>query len=132
MIIDSSAIVAVIFLERAHEQIVSVLENAESAAIGSATLFETELVLCARRGPAGRAMAMTFVAEFGLDEITFDERHRSAATSAFIRFGKGRHPARLNLADCMTYATARIAGEPLLCVGDDFAKTDIDLVLPPG
>jgi ribonuclease VapC len=47
---------------------------------------------------------------------------------AFLRFGKGRHPAALNFGDCITYATARLAGEPLLCLGEDFAKTDLELV----
>ena len=50
------------------------------------------------------------------------------AGSAFLRFGKGRHPAGLTLGDCMTYATARLTGEPLLCVGGDFALTDLDVV----
>lgn len=131
MIVDSSAIVAAIFLERTRERIVSALEVAEVAAIGSPTLFETELVLCARRGAGGRAIAGRFVAEFGLDEIAFDGRHRGAASAAFLQYGKGRHPAGLNLGDCMTYAVAKLAGEPLLCVGTDFAQTDLELVLPP-
>lgn len=131
MIVDSSAIVAAIYLEEAREQIVRALELAEMAAIGSPTLFETELVLCAKRGAAGRIMAERFVAEFELGEIPFDDRHRSAASSAFVRFGKGRHPAALNLGDCMTYATASIAEQPLLCVGEEFARTDLNLVLPP-
>jgi ribonuclease VapC len=57
--------------------------------------------------------------------IPFDDRHWSVAAEAFIRYGKGRHPARLNYGDCMAYATAKVAGAPLLFVGDDFAKTDI-------
>lgn len=130
MIIDSSAIIAAIYQELEREHIVSALEVGTVATIGSPTLFETELVLCARRGAAGLAMAHRFVTEFELEEIPFDDRHRSAATAAFLRFGKGRHPAGLNLGDCMTYAIAKLADEPLLCVGDDFAQTDLELVLP--
>jgi ribonuclease VapC len=58
--------------------------------------------------------------------IPFGEPHWSAAATAFIRFGKGRHPAALNYGDCMTYATARVAERPLLYVGNDFAQTDIE------
>jgi len=60
--------------------------------------------------------------------IPFGTDHWTAAHDAFLRFGKGRHPARLNLGDCMTYATAKLAGEPLLCLGNDFAQTDLPLV----
>jgi ribonuclease VapC len=58
--------------------------------------------------------------------IPFGEGHWEAATQAFMRFGKGRHPAALNLGDCMTYATATIAQQPLLCIGNDFARTDVE------
>ncbi len=57
--------------------------------------------------------------------IPFEDRHWGAAAEAFIVYGKGRHPAALNFGDCMTYATARLSGNPLLFVGEDFAKTDI-------
>jgi ribonuclease VapC len=73
----------------------------------------------------GRALLARFREEKEIVVIPFDERHWSLAAEAFIRFGKGRHPAALNYGDCMTYATARRAGAPLLYVGDDFAKTDI-------
>lgn len=63
--------------------------------------------------------------EPGHEEMPFDEPHATTATEAFIGFGKGRHPARLNYGDCMTYATARRADRPLLYTGDDFAQTDI-------
>ena len=59
--------------------------------------------------------------------VPFDERHREVAAEAFIRFGKGRHPAGLNYGDCMTYATARLAGDALLFIGEDFAQTDLAL-----
>ena len=61
--------------------------------------------------------------------IPFGPEHWPVAVEAFARYGKGRHPARLNLGDCLTYAVAKLAGEPLLCVGGDFARTDLPLVL---
>jgi ribonuclease VapC len=57
--------------------------------------------------------------------VPFDEGHWREALAAFIRFGKGRHPAGLNFGDCLSYATATIAAQPLLAVGEDFAKTDL-------
>jgi ribonuclease VapC len=60
--------------------------------------------------------------------ISFGDAHWRSAQVAFTRFGKGRHAAALNFGDCLTYATAFVAGEPLLCIGDDFAQTDLPLV----
>ncbi len=65
---------------------------------------------------------------FDVRVIEFGDRHWKVALQAFARFGKGRHPAGLNLGDCLTYAVARLSGQPLLCVGDDFAQTDLALV----
>jgi ribonuclease VapC len=64
--------------------------------------------------------------EFNIDEVPFDEQHWRAAVTAFRRFGRGRHPAQLNFGDCLTYAVAKLAGEPLLFVGGGFAKTDLE------
>jgi ribonuclease VapC len=66
--------------------------------------------------------------ESGLVVVPFGEDHWGAAVDAFLCYGKGRHPAGLNVGDCLTYAVARLAGEPLLCLGDDFARTDLELV----
>jgi len=61
----------------------------------------------------------------GAEIVPFGEEHYEAAVSAFLRYGKGRHPAGLNFGDCMSYALARVSGLPLLYIGDDFSKTDI-------
>ena len=60
--------------------------------------------------------------------MAFDDAHANMALDAYSRFGKGRHPAALNFGDCCAYAVASALGEPLLCIGDDFAKTDLLLV----
>ena len=65
----------------------------------------------------------------GLEIVAFSEQHAATALEAWQRYGKGNHSARLNLGDCMSYATAKLAGEPLLYVGDDFAQTDIESAL---
>ena len=68
-----------------------------------------------------------FLAEVQAVVIPFERDHWAAAADAFRRFGKGRHAAALTFGDCLAYATAKVAGEPLLCKGDDFAKTDLRL-----
>lgn len=132
MIIDTSAVVAALFAESDHDRVVKALLDGGPAAAGSPTVFEAELVICGQRGAMGRETVRGFLDEFDIDEIPFDPEHRREASSAFLRFGKGRHPAGLNFGDCMTYAIAKLAEQPLLCVGEDFAKTDLNLVLPPG
>jgi ribonuclease VapC len=61
----------------------------------------------------------------------FGEGHWRLASQAFARYGNGRHPAGLSFGDCLTYATAKLAARPLLCVGDDFTRTDLELVPLP-
>lgn len=81
-----------------------------------------------RLGPQGPDLVRSLLKRLEIAEIPFDSEHRRVATEAFMNFGKGRHPARLNFGDCMTYATAKVAQKPLLCIGGDFAGTDLELV----
>lgn len=127
MIVDSSAVVAILLRETSSARVKDMLLDAGSAGIGAPTLVETGIVMLRRLGPAGRSLVARATAEFQLETIPFHEGHWPVALDAFARFGKGRHAAGLNFGDCMTYATAALAGEPLLCVGDDFAKTDLEL-----
>lgn len=112
--------------EVGHEEIERKIQEADLLAIGAPTLFETGLVMMKRRGEPGRAAVSLFREDLGVAVTPFDERHWEAAVEAFSRFGKGHHPACLNFGDCMTYATARVAEEPLLYVGNDFAQTDLE------
>ncbi len=129
MIVDSSAVIAVLLRESSHEQLEQQLADATRAGIGTPTLAETGIVLSARMGISGRTLLSRFLEEADLVAVQFGEPHWGVAVEAFRRFGKGRHAAALNFGDCMTYATASVADEPLLCVGDDFAETDLALVL---
>ena len=129
MIVDSSAVVAILLREPGYEPLLEQLAQSEHPGIGAPTLTETGIVLAARLGEAGKALLANFVDASGLVVVPFGVTHWDVAVDAFLRFGKGRHPAGLNFGDCMTYATARLAGEPLLCLGDDFKKTDLPLVL---
>jgi ribonuclease VapC len=125
VIIDSSLLLAIVFREDGWEALVDELAAADSVAAGTPTLAETGIVLHARLGASARGLLERMLDEFGIQEIPFGEVHWREAVEAFARYGKGRHPASLNFGDCMTYATARLAGEPLRYVGDDFAQTDV-------
>jgi ribonuclease VapC len=129
LILDSSAIICVIEEEDGHRELTAAIAGATSAGAGAPTLFETAIVLIARQGVAGRTSLLHFLDENRISSIPFGPHHWPVAADAFLRFGKGRHPARLNYGDCMTYATARLASHPLLCVGDDFVRTDLQLAL---
>lgn len=129
MIVDSSAVVAVLLRQPGYQPLLERLAGEEAAGIGAPTLAETGLVLAAKLGLSGRTLLARFLQESRLVVVAFGDEHWSVAIGAFVRFGKGRHPAGLNFGDCLTYATARLAGEALLCLGDDFAQTDLALAL---
>jgi ribonuclease VapC len=88
-------------------------------------LAEAGLVLLAKLGPRGRSLLGRLVQQAEIAVVPFTEEHWPIALDAYARFGKGRHPAALNFGDCLTYAVAGVARQPLLYVGEDFAKTDL-------
>ncbi len=126
MIVDSSALIAVVFQEPGYKRIVTTMKSATAIAIGSPTLAEAGIVLHARLGDTSAGMLERILDEFDIQEVPFGELHSREAVDAFRRYGKGRHPAQLNVGDCMTYAVARLTGEPLLFTGNDFSHTDVD------
>jgi ribonuclease VapC len=126
MIIDSSALIALIFKEPGHELILNRITEAEYLGIGTPTLAETGIVLTARMGQPSKSLLTGILQELGINEIPFSQVHWREAVEAYQRFGRGRHPAKLNFGDCLSYATALLAGQPLLFVGNDFNQTDID------
>jgi ribonuclease VapC len=126
VIVDTSALVAITFAEPGYQELVAKLAGASSAGVGTPTLAETGVVLAARLGQDSRDLVIRLLDEFSIEEIPFGDRHWREAVDAYLRFGKGRHKARLNFGDCLTYAVARLANEPLLFVGDDFPETDLE------
>jgi ribonuclease VapC len=127
VIVDSSAIVCIALREPGWEGVVARLATEAAPGIGAPTLAEAGLVLTAKMGARARPLLSRLLQETGLSVIPFAEEHWRVAVEAYTRFGKGRHPAALNFGDCLTYAVARLAGQPLLFVGEDFSNTD----LPP-
>jgi ribonuclease VapC len=125
MVLDSSAIVAIHLREPGYECLIDKVETAEAVVVGVPTLLETAMVLTARLGQDARPILFAFLRRLEAEVIPFNEEHLDAATTAFIRFGRGRHAAALNFGDCMSYAVAAVTGMPLLFTGEDFRHTDI-------
>ena len=126
MIVDTSALVALIQEEPAAAQVAAVLASVRNPVIAAPTLAETLIVLTARHGPIARTVFERLRVEINLGVQPFDEKYSAAAQRAYLRFGKGRHPAGLNFGACMTYALADLAQDPLLAIGDDFPQTDLE------
>ena len=125
MILDTSAILAVIFHEPGYETLIEKLLAPGPRGVGAATLVEAGLVLTGRVQGDAEALLRATLQELEVVPVPFGQRHWRAAIEAFHRFGKGRHPAALNFGDCLSYATAKLAARPLLFVGNDFGKTDL-------
>lgn len=125
MVIDSSALLAILQDEPERRMFIEAIEAADTRSLSVVSLVETALVLESRRGPeAGRALD-AFIAKAGIELVPVDAEQAAMARSAFARFGKGRHPAGLNFGDCFAYALAKISGDSLLFKGNDFSRTDI-------
>lgn len=128
MIVDTSAVLAIVFQEPGYEDVARKLAGAATAGIGAPTLVECAIVWTARLGADARGLLARFLEEASIAAIPFTEAHYGMAVGAWLKYGKGRHAAGLNFGDCLTYAVARVADMPLLCVGEDFQKTDLTLV----
>jgi ribonuclease VapC len=124
MILDTSAVVAVVMQEPGYEALVEAMAGVTTA-IGTATLTETAIELSARLGYDSRSVLTRFLPEASVAVVPFGESHYSAAADAWLRYGEGRHPASLNFEDCLSYAVAKLSNESLLFVGEAFARTDI-------
>jgi ribonuclease VapC len=126
MVIDTSAIVAVLFNEPDAELYEAKIAHAEAPCISAASTLECCLVLEARHGPVGGTKLDTLLSEQGIEIVPFDGEQLAFARAAFRRFGRGRHTAALNFGDCFSYALAKARRLPLLFKGADFAHTDIE------
>lgn len=132
MIVDSSALVAILTEEDDAVILNRVIARAASCAISAPTLLETSMVLSGRRGQAPIDALDAYLLKANIAILPFTTEHARLARDAFLRYGKGRHKAGLNFGDCIAYATARLEAMPLLFKGDDFALTDVDVAHPVG
>jgi ribonuclease VapC len=127
VIVDSSALVAVVFQEPGYESLLGKLTAPGPKGAGVPTLAETAIVLAVRLGADPDPVILRLLEELDIAQVPFGESHWREALRAFRRFGRGHHPAGLNFGDCLSYAVAHVAQEPLLFAGDDFARTDVQI-----
>ena len=129
MIVDTSAILAVLFGENDAENYARAISEADVCRISAATFVEVSVVVESQTGDAGSRQWDSFfrTAGIGIEPVTEEQAH--TARQAWSDFGKGRHAAGLNFGDCFSYALAKVSGEALLFKGDDFRKTGISAVL---
>ena len=125
MILDSSAIVAVLCREPDCEELFEKIAGAALIQVSAVTLFESAMVIAGKLQQEGLTLVHEFLRDLDAEISPFTEHHASVAFTARLRYGNGRHPAALNFGDCCSYATAKLSSQPLLFVGNDFAQTDI-------
>jgi ribonuclease VapC len=128
MVIDTSALLAVLFAEPEAEAFSRAIAADPRRLVSAMSALEAAVVLAGRKGPAGTRELDLLLHTAGMVVVSLDANQVLLARTAYEKFGKGRHPAGLNLGDCCTYALARSTGEPLLCKGNDFCKVDLRLV----
>ena len=134
MVIDSSAIIAILKREPEGRLLIQTIEAADSARMSVASFVETSMVIESLFGAEGLRDLDRFLARAEITLVAVDSEQGQIARGAFSRFGKGRHRAALNYGDCFSYALAAMLCEPLLCKGNDFVHTDLTLAiaLDPG
>jgi ribonuclease VapC len=125
MTLDSSALIAILFAEPGYLDLVDRILDADRARVGAPTLVEASLVLAGRRRSPAATEVENLANELAVTVVPFGEAEWRSAVDAFLRYGRGRHPAALNFGDCLAYASAAVAGDTLLFLGDDFSQTDI-------
>ena len=130
MIVDTSAVLAILQDEPERRRFNEAVEAADSRLMSVATFVEVSIVIESRFGAEGLHHLDLFVDRAGMELVPVDVEQTRVARGAFSRFGKGRHRAALNYGDCFSYALAQVMGEPLLYKGEDFSGTDIRSVLP--
>jgi ribonuclease VapC len=125
IVIDSSAMIAILQGEPERPAIIDSLDRAEEVLCSGVSFVETFMVASQRLPDFDLDRHRTFLARFGIQSRAVDDEQSLLAAQAFLRYGKGRHPAKLNLGDCFSYALARSLNAPLLYKGNDFGQTDI-------
>lgn len=126
MVLDTSAILAVLQDEPERRKFNEAIEEAETRLLSTASFVECSMIVESRYGSDGVRDLDLFTAKAQVSLVPVDEEQANLARHAFRKYGKGRHPAGLNFGDCFSYALAQALGEPLLFKGNDFSQTDVD------
>lgn len=132
MVIDSSVALVILLGEAEDEAFAAAIDADPRRLMSAVSVLETSIVIESRKGPAGGRELDLFLHRGRIDVVSFNPHQLELAREAYRRFGKGHHAAALNFGDCCAYALAASSGEALLFKGDDFGRTDIPAVIPPG
>lgn len=127
VVVDTSALLAAAFAEPQRDAVLVALSEAAAVRTSACCYLEGSIVAFARLGAQGQAEFGLLLDAFGVEVVSLTPDLSVLAAEAWERWGKGRHPAGLNIIDCCSYALAAQCGEPLLAIGDDFARTDLEL-----
>ncbi len=127
MVVDASALIAILNGEPESRRLEVAMLAVPRLAISAATFVEASIVADSTRQPDGIVELDLLLNELRVAIIPVTRQHAELARAAYRQFGKGRHPAGLNFGDCFSYALARALGEPLLFVGNDFSRTDVEV-----
>ena len=130
MVVDASALIAILQREKGWEALRDAILSAGRCVIPAPGLVAAGMVVEARHGEGGTRELDALLAESEIAIVPFGAEQAALAREAFRRFGKGRHPAALNFGDCLAYAAAKHLDEPLLFTGEDFRRTDVAPALP--
>lgn len=125
MVLDTSAVLALLLGEEGAAAIAAAIEADPRRLISAATALECALVIEARKGPPGGRELDLFLHATGAEVVPFTAEQLALARDAWRRFGQGRHPAALNFGDCFSFALSKLSGEPLLFRGDGFSRTEV-------
>ncbi len=125
MVVDTSAIIAILNYESASGAIAKAIDHAPELLLSTATLLEIGIVIESRFNLATRKRFEAMLVDYRVLVVPLSTAHAEAALNAFIKYGKGRHPAALNFGDCFAYGLAKCLNQPLLFTGNDFSRTDI-------
>ena len=129
MVIDTSAIIAILTAEPETLRLAQVIATDPKRIMSSFSQLEASIVIEARKGESGGRELDLLLHRIKVDIIPLTTEMSQLALEAWRRFGKGKHPAKLNIGDCCAYALAKYSGEPLLFKGNDFSQTDINSVI---
>jgi ribonuclease VapC len=132
VVVDSSAIIAILRGESESPDFQAVLNASAGNFCSTVTFVESYMVATSRNAGSPPELHAELLDDLGIATVPLDQAQAMAASTAFLRFGKGRHPARLNMGDCFSYALAKSLNAPLLFKGDDFSRTDIASALVTG
>ncbi len=129
MIIDSSAILAIVLLEPDEPKMLSAVMAATAIRMSAANWLETSIIVDSRQNRKVAAKFDAIITDLNIEIAAVSKEQAVIARDAYRRFGRGRHPAKLNYGDCFAYALALTTGEPLLFKGNDFSQTDVEPAL---